>query len=120
MHDIKTGAIAEDEEDRIRFHPSKHEDISNIKTEPNPVDAREDIIHLCEKLYKLITGIDLDMSNPSRAEKQVTTSQQVRNHIHEICTYKLQKRDKRALQDAVLPTLKALEKLADEIEATEK
>jgi hypothetical protein len=122
VHDVRTGAMVEKEDEEgdssIGFYPSKRETIDDI--EPDPAAAREEITELCERLYKLITGIDLDMGDPDRAEKQVTQSQQVRNNIREICTYQLGKRDKRVLQDAVLPTLKALDKLADEIEATEK
>jgi hypothetical protein len=117
IHDIKTGAMEEDEEGAVTYHSSKHENISKLpQTELNPVRAREEIIQTSEKLFKLITGMKLDMGDVHRAEKQAD-SKQARDNIHEICTYNLTIREKRSLQDATLPLQKALNRLQDEIES---
>jgi len=67
VHDIKTGAIKEDEEGDIEYHPSKRENISKTpETELNPVRAREAIMDVSKKLFKLITGMDMERCSPCR------------------------------------------------------
>jgi hypothetical protein len=119
-HDIATGAIREDQETgEYRYFPSKAEDISNIDTETTGAAAREEITKVGRVLFKLITGSDLHMSDVRVAEKQAQSKYSI-DHMKEICTHDVQKRELRVLQDVVIPLEIALTKLMDEIEAAGK
>jgi ParB-like nuclease domain len=109
MWDVQTGAIQEDEEG-VSYDPSKRQDLF-AKTEENPVRAREKIIDYAEKMYKLLTGVEMN-SNINTAETQAVSEQSVHN-MKEVCSYRLGLRELPALEGAVAPLQKALDKFVD-------
>lgn len=83
----------------------------NEKTEINPTVAREQIMILCEKLFKLLTGLELD-SDLDIGESQAKSVQAI-NNMKAVATHYTRTRETAALQYIIIPTSKALSTFRD-------
>jgi hypothetical protein len=87
-------------------------------TEINPVVAREEIVNTCEKLFRLLTGVQLDTSGTEdprgvRIGEMQARSVHAKNSMKEIASFYAKLRELAVLQNAVIPTNIALSTFRD-------
>lgn len=84
----------------------------SVKLEMNPVKARGEITILCLKLFKVLTGMDLDDGKLDDGEMQAKSIQAM-NCMREISTFYIRDRELAALQCVIIPTNKVLSTFRD-------
>lgn len=78
-----------------------------IETEVNPSLAREQIMNLCPKLFKFLTGMELDIFELDHSELQAK-SRQAKDNMIEIATHYADTQEIAGLQHIIIPTNQAL------------
>jgi hypothetical protein len=96
--------------DTIISTVEKHH-IPDFKGKKNPYRARDDIVVLCDKLFKLLTGEKLTYN--LEVDELVATSRSTLEYMRLLTTYRVGMRDIAAVQYAIIPTVKALQECRD-------
>jgi len=85
---------------------------SRPETESNAFRVRQEVLTLCVKLFKLLTGMEVDDSTLTSGERQLSSTQAKRT-MQEIATFYPQKGELIGLQSVVIPVNKALSAFRD-------
>lgn len=119
VHDIRTGALKEDKDTgEILNIPSKREKIDEVAA-PSARRLRDEVIDLSKDLYQLVTDAELNMKDIDRA-KQFATSNQATERMKDLVTKELGKGDLVALESAIVPLAKALNRFVGILEEVEE
>lgn len=106
--------ISADVEKQLRPQPQPKPVITETKpkTEPNCFRARQDVLALSYRIFKNLTGMELDDSSLTSGETQLNSTEAKRN-MQEVATFYPQKGELIRLQSVLIPVNKALSMFRD-------